>query len=79
MHGLFGLNVIIPFKIKVIEKPHTIFKLQKEVLKFDYICVSWNSPKTDLVTIFWIQEIEVLRMFVFLNSNILVNIWHSFT
>ena len=52
MHGLFGLNVIIPFKIKVTEKPHTIFKLQKEVLKFDYICVSWNSPKTDLVTIF---------------------------
>ena len=27
-----------------------IFKLQKEVLKFSDICVSWNSPKTNLVT-----------------------------
>ena len=29
-----------------------IFKLQKEVLKFNDICVSWNSPKIDLLTIF---------------------------
>ena len=29
-----------------------IFKLQKEFLKFNDICVSWNSPKTDLVTSF---------------------------
>ena len=27
-----------------------IFKLQQEVLKFNDICVSWSSPKTDLVT-----------------------------
>ena len=26
-----------------------IFKLQQEVLKFNDICVSLNSPKTDLV------------------------------
>ena len=27
-----------------------IFKLQQEVLKFSVICVSWRSPKTDLVS-----------------------------
>ena len=26
-----------------------IFKLQKEVLRFNDICVSWSSPKTNLV------------------------------
>ena len=26
-----------------------IFKLQQEVLKFNDICVSWSSPKSDLV------------------------------
>ena len=50
------LNLIIPFKITIIEKTHSfaprslIFKFQKEVLKFSDICVSWNSPKTNLVT-----------------------------
>ena len=29
-----------------------IFKLQQEVLKFNDICVSWSSPKTNLVTSF---------------------------
>ena len=29
-----------------------IFKLQQEVLKFNYICVNYSSPKTDLETIF---------------------------
>ena len=29
-----------------------ILKLQQEVLKFNDICVSWSSPKTDLVTSF---------------------------
>ena len=29
-----------------------IFKLQQEVLKFNDICMSWSSPKTDLVTNF---------------------------
>ena len=28
------------------------FKLQQKVLKFNDICVSWSSPKTDLVTNF---------------------------
>ena len=52
-------NVIISFKFKAIEKPHTqfcshnsIFKLQQEVLKFNGICVNGSSPKTDLVTMF---------------------------
>ena len=29
-----------------------IFELQQEVLKFNGICVSWSSPKTDPVTNF---------------------------
>ena len=29
-----------------------IFKLHQEVLKFNDICVSWSSPKTDLKTNF---------------------------
>ena len=29
-----------------------IFKLQREVLKFNDICVSWSSPKTELETSF---------------------------
>ena len=38
--------------------PHTvllrrlIFKLQQEALKFNDICMSWSSPKTDLATNF---------------------------
>ena len=27
-----------------------VFKLQQEVSKFNVICVSWSSPKTDLET-----------------------------
>ena len=44
------LNVIIPFKIKIIETPHTVFlaDLQQEVLKFNYIGASWSSAKSDL-------------------------------
>ena len=38
-----------------------IFKLQQEVLKFNDICVSWSSPKTDLLTNFKTQKIKVLR------------------
>ena len=44
------------FKIKIIKKQHTvllpdllIFQLQQEILKFNDVCVSWSSPKTDLV------------------------------
>ena len=50
------LNVIISFKIKIIEKPHSfslrtlIFNLQQEVSKFNDVCVSWSSPKSDLQT-----------------------------
>ena len=46
-----------------------IFNLQQEVLKLSYICVSWSSAKTDLVTIFFKLEIEVLGTLNFLNSN----------
>ena len=53
-------NVIFPFKIKIIEKPHILLlldlleicKLQQEVLKLNSICVSWNSPKIDPETNF---------------------------
>ena len=38
MHGLFDFP-----------RP-LILKLQQQVLKFNHICVSWNSPKTDLMT-----------------------------
>ena len=33
-----------------------VFKLQQGVLKFNDICVSWCSPKTDLVIIFFNPE-----------------------
>ena len=46
-----------------------IFKLQQEVLKFNNLCVSWSSPKTDLEANFLSPEIEVLKTLVFLNSN----------
>ena len=51
------LLTLIPFKIKIIvthsfvPRP-LIFKLQQEVLKFNDICVSWSTPKTDLLTNF---------------------------
>ena len=45
---------MIPFKIKIIEKPDRVlppellsFKLQQEALKFNDIYVSCSSPKTD--------------------------------
>ena len=54
MHGLFDFLERL-FKIKITEKSHTVLlldqkisKLQREVLKFSDICVSWSSLKTDL-------------------------------
>ena len=50
-----SLKRLIPLKIIIIEKPQRvllpdlIFKLQQKVLKFNDICMSWSSPKTDLV------------------------------
>ena len=41
--------------------------LQQGVLKFNDICMSWSSPKTDLVAIFLNPEIEKFRKR--LNSN----------
>ena len=38
-----------------------IFKLQQEVLKFNDICVSWGSPKTDQVINFLNPENQSLR------------------
>ena len=53
------IYVIIPFKIKIIENPHTIllqnlwfFKMQNKVLKLNDIFVSWSSPKTCMETNF---------------------------
>ena len=43
--------IIIPFKIRIIEKPHSFiprplnFKLHKEFLKLKDVFVSWSSPK----------------------------------
>ena len=72
----FTLDNIIPFKIKIIEKPPRvllpvplILKLQQEVLKFSDICVSWSSPKIDQVTHFLIEKIKILRRSIFLNRN----------
>ena len=46
-----------------------IFKLQKEVLKFNDICVSWNSKKNDLENNFLNLEDRSFEKSVFLNSN----------
>ena len=62
-------NVAIPFKIKLIEMPHTvplrllISELQQEIWKFTVICVVTK------VLLTWWQMIQVLRTSVFLNSN----------
>ena len=67
MQGLWLWNLIIPFKIKIIEKTthsfaprNLIFKLQKEALNFNDICVSSSSLKTDLVTNLLILECRSL-------------------
>ena len=44
MHGLFDFKTFAARPL--------IFRLQQEVLKFNDICVSWSSPKTNLVTNF---------------------------
>ena len=43
-----------------------IFKFQQDVLKFNDICLSCSSPKTDMET-FLTYEIEVLSMSLFRN------------
>ena len=57
MHGLFDFKGHNSFQLKKNRKAtHSfaprplIFKLQPEVLKFNDICLSWSSPKADLVT-----------------------------
>ena len=53
-------NVMISFKIEITEKPYTVllpdlcFLSFKNIIliKFNDICLSWNSPKTDLETNF---------------------------
>ena len=74
-------NFIIPFKIKIIENPHTAllpdlwclsFKIQLN-LKFNDIYLSWSSPKTDLVTNFFNFSLNfhsALETSVFPNNNI---------
>ena len=47
-----------------------IFKLQKEFLKFNDICMSCSSANTDLVTRFLNENSrKKLRKSIFLNSN----------
>ena len=46
-----------------------IFKLQQEVLKSNDICVTWSSPKTDLVTNLLNLENSSFENVSFLNSN----------
>ena len=71
VNKMHGLENIIPFKIKIIEKPQRfaprslIFKLQQEVLKFNDFCVSWSSPKTDLVKNFLNSENRNFENFSF--------------
>ena len=82
-------SVIIPFKIKVIEKSHTVllhdlwfFKLQQEVWKFNDICVigaPQNWPGDEFFKLRRLK-VEVLRTSVFFNSSkkgILANLFIS--
>ena len=46
-----------------------VFKLQKEVLKFNYICVSWGSPKNELVTNFLNPENQSFEHFLIVTFN----------
>ena len=64
MHGLFDCK--IPFKMKIIEKSHTdlIFKFATRNFKMNDICLSWSSPKTDLVTNFLNSENQSLNLFI---------------
>ena len=50
VHALFG--VIIPFKIEIIEKPHTILIPDLSFLSCNKNFESSSSPKTELVTNF---------------------------
>ena len=42
-----------------------IFKFQQEVLKFNGICMSWSSPKTDLETNFVNLENQSFENLIF--------------
>ena len=64
------------FLFNIIEKPDTVL-LQKEVSKLSDICMSWSSPKTDLVGNFFNLENQSFEKSVFLNSNFYVYILHS--
>ena len=70
--GLFFWNAIIPFKIKITEKAHTIllpdcwfFNLEQKILNFSNIWVSWSSPKIVLETNWNIKHLRT-SMFSFL-------------
>ena len=45
-----------------------IFQLQQEILKFNDVCVSWSSPKTDLVTFKYLTFLYV-KTYLFLFFN----------
>ena len=66
-------------KVKYIFTPGLLtFKLQQEVLKFSDICVSWSSPKTELVINFLKPENRIFDN-ILSQYNFWVNICHSFT
>ena len=59
MHGLFDFKTSqFLSKLKYRKATHSFaprplnFRLQQELLKFNDICLSWSSPKTDLETNF---------------------------
>ena len=56
-----------------------IFELQQEVWKFNDICMSWSSIKTDLEMNFFNLENRSFGYVTFPISNFKVNIWHYFT
>ena len=61
-----------------------IFKLQQEVLKFNDICVSWSSPKTELVTNFLnpenrsFQNVSTVTFKEIFDIHLLNNLFISF-
>ena len=55
-----------------------IFKLQREVLKFNGTSVSWSSPKTELETNFLNLENQSFENVSFSQYQLLNKIWYYF-
>ena len=81
------ISVIIPFKIKIREKPQTVllpgpwflsYNKKLQLLKIQWYLRELKLPKTDLVTIFLNLENRNFQRVSF-SSNFYINIWHSFS